>query len=110
MAYRRLIYLQTILKRSDDEITKKVFECQRNNPVKGDWSEMAQGLRLYFMVYPNLSQTFSIIKNFTFSTILPGRAILEESIFSIGLAVGDIYNWVKSQNFKFGGPHSCLVG
>ena len=42
MAYRRLIYLQTILKRSDDEITKKVFECQRNNPVKGDWSEMVK--------------------------------------------------------------------
>ena len=34
------MYLQTILKRSNDEITKKVFECQKNNPVKGDWSEM----------------------------------------------------------------------
>ena len=40
IANRRLMYLQTILKRSDDEITKILFECQKNNPVKGDWSEM----------------------------------------------------------------------
>ena len=41
-ANQRLMYLQTILKRSDDEKTKKVFEYQRNNPVKGDWSEMVK--------------------------------------------------------------------
>ena len=36
---RRIMYLQTILKRSDTEITKKVYEAQKSDPVKGDWLE-----------------------------------------------------------------------
>ena len=40
LSARRMIYLQTILKRSDDEITKRVFICQRNNPSPGDWCEL----------------------------------------------------------------------
>ena len=36
------MYLQTILKRPDDEITKKIYECQKYNPVKGDWVEMVK--------------------------------------------------------------------
>ena len=34
------MYFQTILKRSDNEITKKVYNCQKENPVKGDWIEL----------------------------------------------------------------------
>ena len=34
------MYFQTILKRSDNEITKKVQNCQKANPVKGDWIEL----------------------------------------------------------------------
>ena len=34
---RRLIYLQTILKRPHSELIRKIYEAQRKNPVKGDW-------------------------------------------------------------------------
>ena len=37
---RRAIYLQTILKRSDQELTKKVYVAMKNDPNKGDWSEL----------------------------------------------------------------------
>ena len=37
---RRMMYFQTILKRSDDEITKKIYNCQKKNPVKRDWIEL----------------------------------------------------------------------
>ena len=35
-----MIYLQTILKRSDDEITKRVYQAQKNNSSPGDWCEL----------------------------------------------------------------------
>ena len=34
------MYFQTILKRSDNEITKRVYNCQKANPVKGYWIEL----------------------------------------------------------------------
>ena len=34
---RRMIYLQTILKRCDEELIKQVYVCQKENPVPGDW-------------------------------------------------------------------------
>ena len=37
---RRLNYLQTILKRPQNEILRKVYEVQKTNPVKGDWVEL----------------------------------------------------------------------
>ena len=37
---RRMIYLQTILKRDDDELTKKVYFAQKNDPSKGDFTEL----------------------------------------------------------------------
>ena len=37
-----MMYLQTLLKRSDDEITKKIYNCQKTNPVKGDWIELVR--------------------------------------------------------------------
>ena len=37
---RRLMYLQSLLKRPEDEIIRKVYECQKDNPVIGDWVEL----------------------------------------------------------------------
>ena len=37
-------------------------------------------------------QTFSISKSYTSSIVLPGRAILKELIFHIGLAAGAIFS------------------
>ena len=39
---RRLMYLQAILKRPHTELVRKVFEAQKENPVKGDWSEQVK--------------------------------------------------------------------
>jgi hypothetical protein len=35
-----MIYLQTILKRDDDELTKKVYFAHKNDPAKGDFTEL----------------------------------------------------------------------
>ena len=37
MRARRLIYLQTILKRHESELTRRVYMCQKANPLPGDW-------------------------------------------------------------------------
>ena len=37
MRARRLIYLQTILKRHESELTRRVFMSQKLNPLPGDW-------------------------------------------------------------------------
>ena len=37
---RRLMYLQTILKRKKDEVTRKIYEAQKLNPSKGDFIEL----------------------------------------------------------------------
>ena len=34
---RRMICLQTILKRPNKEIIKQVYKCQKESPVPGDW-------------------------------------------------------------------------
>ena len=34
--------LHTILKRGDNEITKKIYFAQKNDPIKGDWVEHIQ--------------------------------------------------------------------
>ena len=39
---RRMIYLQTILKRHDDELTKKIYRKQSSDPVRGDWCELVK--------------------------------------------------------------------
>ena len=39
---RRMIYLQTILKRHMDELTRRVYECQKKNPTLGDWCEQVK--------------------------------------------------------------------
>ena len=40
ISVRRLVYLHTILKRHDDEITKKVYVAMKENPLKYDWIEL----------------------------------------------------------------------
>ena len=42
IANRRMMYLQTLLKRPENEITKKVYKSQKKNPVKGDWVDMVK--------------------------------------------------------------------
>ena len=37
MATRRIIYLKTLLHRSDAELTKQVYNAQKLNPTKGDY-------------------------------------------------------------------------
>ena len=37
---RRIIYLKNIQDREDEEITKKMYKCQVNNPVPGGWCEL----------------------------------------------------------------------
>ena len=34
---RRMIYLHTILRRHENEITNKVYQCQKRSPLPGDW-------------------------------------------------------------------------
>ena len=34
---RRMMYFQTIVKRSDQELIKRVYNAQRDDPVKGEW-------------------------------------------------------------------------
>ena len=40
---RRMIYLQTILQRPDNEITKRVYTCQKKKPSPGDWCTLVKG-------------------------------------------------------------------
>ena len=39
---RRCLYLHTLLQRDNEELTKRIYNAQRNNPSKGDWIEMIQ--------------------------------------------------------------------
>ena len=39
-AARRIMYLQTILKRSNDELTKKIYDAQKEDPTEGDFHEL----------------------------------------------------------------------
>ena len=39
---RRLMYLQTLVKRSDEELTSRVFTAMKSDPKPGDWCEMVQ--------------------------------------------------------------------
>ena len=42
ISIRRLSYLQTILKRPENEITKKIFRAQSKDPSPGDWVKLVQ--------------------------------------------------------------------
>ena len=37
---RRMLYLQTILQRGDEEITKKMYDAQKKSPLEGDWFKL----------------------------------------------------------------------
>ena len=38
---RRMLYMQTILKRPDEELIKQVYKCQKESPAPGDWCQLA---------------------------------------------------------------------
>ena len=40
LSSRRMNYLRTLLKREDDELTKRILREQQNNPTAGDFTEM----------------------------------------------------------------------
>ena len=40
LSSRRMIYLQTILKREDSELTKRIYKAQTDDPLPGDLSEL----------------------------------------------------------------------
>ena len=56
------------------------------NP-EGEAQGISRGLRLYFIVHPNLSQTTDIL-NYSSNLDLPGRSILEELILRIASTAG----------------------
>ena len=37
LSIRRLGYFQTILKRDEKEVTKRIYRAQKKNPIPGDW-------------------------------------------------------------------------
>ena len=39
---RQILYLQTILQRSDKEITNRIYQCQKLNPSPGDWCKIVE--------------------------------------------------------------------
>ena len=39
---RKCLYLHTLLQRDDEELTKRIYNSQKNNPSKGDWIELIQ--------------------------------------------------------------------
>ena len=39
---RRLMFLQTILKRSNDELTRRFYMAQKDDPVKGDFVNLVK--------------------------------------------------------------------
>jgi hypothetical protein len=40
LASRRILYLHTILSRDDEELTKKIYQAQKADPMEGDFSEL----------------------------------------------------------------------
>jgi hypothetical protein len=42
VSMRRMMYLQNIVKRQDNELVKRIYEAQKESPVKGDWTEQVK--------------------------------------------------------------------
>ena len=42
MSARRMIYLQTMLKTPNEELIKRVYMCQKESPVPGDWCNIVK--------------------------------------------------------------------
>ena len=52
-----------------------------------------------------------VLKQFFFTLSCQKKLLVVfKKAVKTALFAGDIYSWVKSQNFMFGAPHSCLVG
>ena len=37
ISIRRILFFKTIVTRSEDELTRRIYNAQKSNPVKGDW-------------------------------------------------------------------------
>ena len=42
IASRRIMFLQNLLKRRDEELVKRVYEAQKNKPTTGDFIELVK--------------------------------------------------------------------
>ena len=47
ISIRRIFYFQTIVTRSEAELTRRIYNAQKSNPIKGDW---IQYLKEYFQL------------------------------------------------------------
>lgn len=75
---RRLMYLWTILQKSDGELVKQVYEAQKLSPVKNDWStQVEQDLK-----YCKIDFTEEEIKSMKKSKF---KKIVQDSIKSTGI-------------------------
>ena len=61
LSQRRVMYLKHILSRKDNELIKKVYMAQKNNPVKGDFAKLvAADLELFGLTHEEIeSETFT---------------------------------------------------
>ena len=50
ISVRRLLYLQTILKKTDNEIVKKVYIAQKVSPCNGDWIKLIDSDKEYYNI------------------------------------------------------------
>ena len=60
---RRLMYLWTILKRSEDQLVRKVYNAQKLKPTKGDWYEMIQSEKTKYKIYETDEEISLMSKN-----------------------------------------------
>jgi hypothetical protein len=42
ISVRRLMYLHTILRRHENEITNRIYQAMKEEPIKGDWIELVK--------------------------------------------------------------------
>ena len=42
IAVRRMVYLQTILSRTEGELIRNIYEAMKEDPLPGDWVNMVQ--------------------------------------------------------------------
>ena len=50
IAVRRLLYLQYILKKNKNKIVRKVYTAQKENPTKGDWTNIVEEDKMKYNV------------------------------------------------------------
>ena len=77
---RRILYLQVLLQREDNELTKKIYETQKENPSKGDFSELVNSDLKYLSDH----LTESYIKSRSSAALNPIQHGVLANLFSTG--------------------------